>query len=318
MIAAILAVYTLLATTLLPRLLARAHWSDRAPRLAISLWLAACASAIASAALASVATAVPADTLGHELAGLIEACFAMLEEGFDAASIPAGSWPALAASSLIMARAGFCTAAVLFTAWRERRRHAGMLRLLGRYNGELGATVLEYGEPLAYCLPGRRPETVVTTAALGTLSPECLAAVLAHERAHIAGRHHLVLALADGLSRAFPRLPLFTGARDEVVRLVELRADDVAARRHPRVHIAAALVSLATGRAPAFALGAAGETALARVRRMLQPAVPLCGYERATGLAAVALLVAGPAAIALAPGLSALVAHHCHSLSVLG
>ncbi|TMR95756.1 M56 family metallopeptidase [Nonomuraea basaltis] len=317
MIAAVLAVYAVLATTLLPRLLVRARWSDRAPRLAISLWLAACASAIASAILAAVATAVPADTIGHGLASVIEACFAMLDSGFDPLAMPIGAWLALLAAALIVAWAASSVGAMLFTAWRERRRHAEMLRLLGRRDGALGAIVLEYDEPLVYCLPGRQAETVVTTAALRSLPPESVAAVLAHERAHLRGRHHLVLALADGLKRAFPGLPLFATAKKEIVRLVELRADDVAARHHPRIHIAAALVSLATGRAPAFTLGAGGETALARVRRMLHPAIPLCRREKFTGMAAVGVLLAGPAAVALFPGLSALVAHHCHNLFLL-
>jgi Zn-dependent protease with chaperone function len=317
MTAAVLAVYAVLATTLLPRLLVRARWADRAPRLAISLWLAACGSAIASAILAAVATAVPADTIGHGLAGVIEACFAMLGNRFDPATMPIGAWLALLAGTLIVARAAFGVAAVLCTAWRERRRHAEMLRILGRHDSELDAIVLDYDEPLVYCLPGRHPETVITTAALRSLTPEHLAAVLAHERAHLRGRHHLVLVLADGLHRAFPGLPLFTKAKQEVVRLIELRADDVAARHHPRLHIAAALVSLATGRTPAFTLGAGGETALTRIRRMLDPAVPLCRREKLAGMSAVGVLLAGPAAVALLPGLSALIAHHCHNLFLL-
>jgi Zn-dependent protease with chaperone function len=48
---------------------------------------------------------------------------------------------------------------------------------------------------LLYCVPGRLPTIVVTTGALAVLEPEQLAAVLAHERAHLAGRHHLLLAV---------------------------------------------------------------------------------------------------------------------------
>lgn len=317
MIAAILTVYAAVSTTLLPQLLIRASWSDRAPRLAICLWLAACGSAIASSILAAVATAVPADTIGHGLASVIEACFAMLHSGFDPATMSLGGWLALAAGGLIVAWAASGVGAVLLAASRERRRHAEMLRLLGRRDSELDAIVLEYDEPLVYCLPGRQGETVITTAALRSLTPEYVAAVLAHERAHLRGRHHLVLALAEGLKRAFPVLPLFVKAKTEVARLVELRADDVAACHHPRLHIAAALVSLATGRAPAFTLGAGGDTALARIRRMLHPAVPLCRREKLAGVVAVGVLLAGPAAVALTPGVAALVAHHCHNLFLL-
>lgn len=317
MIVFTLAAYAILATTFLPRLLGRAQWTDRAPRLAVSLWLAACASAIGSAILATVATVVPADLIGHSLAGLIEACFMMLDDGFDLAAVSVGAWIALAVGGLIAVRAAYGVGAALFIARRERDRHADMLRLLGRPDHDLDAIVLEYDEPLAYCLPGRRAKTVVTTAALCALTPEHLAAVLAHERAHLQGRHHLLLGLTEGLSRAFPGLPLFRRAEEEVARLIELRADDVAAANHPRVHIAAALVSLAASRPPGFALGAGGETALARVRRMLKPAAPLERREKLAGFSAVGVLLAGPAAVAVLPGLSALIAHHCHSLTLL-
>ncbi|MCG5215923.1 M56 family metallopeptidase, partial [Streptosporangium soli] len=204
--------------------------------------------------------------------------------------------------------------AVLIRARGERRRHAEALALLGRHDGRLGALVVDYEERMAYCLPGRNGQTVITTGALRSLAAEQVAAVLAHERAHLRGRHHLVLAGAETLTRAFPRVPLFERARTEIARLIELLADDVAARRHPRIHLAAALVSLATGRVPAFALGAGGATALTRVRRMLNPGAPLARRERLAGLLAVGVLLAGPATVAAAPGISAFLAHHCHSL----
>ncbi|MFC7641244.1 M56 family metallopeptidase [Streptosporangium lutulentum] len=191
-----------------------------------------------------------------------------------------------------------------------------MLNLLGRHDSELDAVVLDHDEAAAYCLPGRKGRAVITTAALRSLAPEQVAAVLAHERAHLRGRHHLVLATAEALCRAFPHLPLFARTRGEVVRLIELLADDVAARRHPRIHIAAALVRLATGRAPAFTLGAGGATALTRVRRMLSPAAPLRRRERLAGLAAVVFLLAGPVAVVAIPGLSSFLAHHCHNISI--
>ncbi len=67
-----------------------------------------------------------------------------------------------------------------------------------------------------------------------------LAAVLAHERAHQAGRHHLLLSLAAVPAAAFPRVPAFRMARDEVARLSELAADDAAAARSPRLTMAEA------------------------------------------------------------------------------
>ncbi|MGV9770621.1 M56 family metallopeptidase [Streptosporangium sp. NPDC003464] len=314
MAAVILVVYAVVAVVSLPRLLKRGEWAERAPRLAISVWLAACVSVIASVPLSALAAVIPADVIGHGLAEFFEVCAAMLSVEADLSFSGAGV--ALSGAALVVARVAYCGAAVLVRARRERRRHADMLTILGRHDGELGATVLDHDEAAAYCLPGRGGRTVITTAALRSLADEEVAAVLAHEQAHLRGRHHLVLTVTEAFARAFPRLPLFARAKGEVARLIELLADDIAARRHRRIHIASALVRLATGRAPAFALGAGGETALTRVRRMLNPAAPLGRRERLAGLAAVVLLLAGPVTVAVEPGLRSFLAHHCHSISI--
>lgn len=311
----VLALYTIVAAIWLPELGRRAaRWAERAPRLAIVLWQAAGVSVVASAVLAALAFAVPADVVGHGLAELFAICADMLSDG---SGLKWTSAVALAAAALLLARAAYCGAAVLLRAHVERREHAAMLGLLGRHDTDLGAVVIDYDERLAYCVPGRHAQMVITTGALHTLAPEQVTAVLEHERAHLRGRHHLVLAAAETLARAFPGVPLFERSRTEITRLIELLADDVAARRHPRAQIAAALVRLATGRAPAFTLGAGGETALTRVRRMLNPEAPLRRRERLTGLAAVAVLLGGPATVALVPGVSSFLAHHCHALFTL-
>ncbi|MFG1679305.1 M56 family metallopeptidase [Nonomuraea sp. NPDC049269] len=311
-VAVILALYAVFAAVVLPRVLGRVGWADRAPRLAIAMWQAASASVVASALLAAFAVAVPASVVGHGLAGLFEACAMLLNDG--ATLSTTSTRIGLTVGGLLLARLAYMGGAVLFGARRERRRHADALALLGRHDVDLGAMVVDYEQRLAYCLPGRNGHAVITTGALRSLAPEQVAAVLAHEQAHLNGHHHLVLAAADTLTRAFPRVPLFARARTEIIRLVELLADDVAARRHPRIHIAAALVQLATGKVPAFALGAGGATALARVRRMLGPQAPLDRRERLAGLLAVTLLLAGPVTLAMVPGVSAFLAHHCHSL----
>lgn len=317
MTSVVLAGYAVLAALLLPRLLRRMRWADRAPRLAISVWLAACVSAVASAVFAGLTVAIPADTVGHGLLQMFEMCAALLGDGTEVPAASLGFRLAVLASGLVAARAAYCVGAVLIKAGRERHRHAAALDILGRRDGDLGAVVVDFGEPLVYCVPGRNGKAVITTAALASLLPQHVAAVLAHERAHLRGRHHLVLAVAGGLARAFPRLPLFAAAREETVRLIELRADDVAAHRHPRAHIAAALVGLATGRVPAFALGAGGDNALTRVRRMLHPAAPLGRREKLMGKAMVGVLAMGPAVVAAIPGVGSFVAHHCHTLALL-
>ncbi|MGW4471300.1 M56 family metallopeptidase [Nonomuraea sp. NPDC004354] len=312
MTTAVLAVYAIVAAILLPRVVGRARWADRAPSLAIALWLAATTSVVASVLLAAFALAVPASMVGQSFAAVFDLCVALFGQQPGLTSTTTGI--ALLVAGALAVRITCCATAVQVRVRTERQHHAAMLRLLGERDRWRGAIVLDYDERLAYCLPGRPGEAVITTAALRALTPGQAEAVLAHERAHLHGRHHLLLAGAEALARSFPRIPLFERTRSEVARLLELLADDVAARRHPRILIATALVQLATGRAPDFALGAGGDTAVTRVRRMLTHQAPLTPRERLGGLLAVALLLTGPAAVALAPGFGDFLTHHCHEI----
>ena len=72
---------------------------------------------------------------------------------------------------------------------------------------------------------------MLTTGALAVLGPEQLTAVLAHERAHLDGRHHLLLTVTRSLATVAPAVPLFIRGTGSVACLAEMRADDVAARR---------------------------------------------------------------------------------------
>jgi Zn-dependent protease with chaperone function len=138
-----------------------------------------------------------------------------------------------------------------------------------------GVTVLDHPAPLAYCLPGRlgaRPGPIVlTTATLERLDPGQLAAVLAHEHAHQARRHHVLLLVAEALRVGLPWLPAARAAHGAVARLVELAADDATVHHHDRADIASALATLATAPAPTLGLGAAGSGTLERIRRLTGP-----------------------------------------------
>src|SRR5439155_5067377 len=124
--------------------------------------------------------------------------------------------------------------------------------------------------PAVYCLPGRR-RIVLTTGALTRLDDRELDAVLAHERAHLSGRHHIVIALAVALQRAFPLVRFFAIAARQVAYLVEIAADDAAVRRAPRLTVASALLAVATPGVPAGALGAGGSAAAQRIQRLINP-----------------------------------------------
>ncbi|MGZ4459430.1 MAG: M56 family metallopeptidase [Nocardioidaceae bacterium] len=118
--------------------------------------------------------------------------------------------------------------------------------------------VLDHPTPMAYCLPGHHSRVVVSAGARAVLAPAELAAVLAHERAHLRARHDLVLEAFTVLHEAFPRVVTGEAALREVRLLVEVLADRSARRRTGARPLVRALVALADGRAPDAALGAAG------------------------------------------------------------
>ncbi|MBN9003796.1 MAG: hypothetical protein J0H40_00155, partial [Rhizobiales bacterium] len=61
-------------------------------------------------------------------------------------------------------------------------------------------------------------------------SPAELDAVVAHERAHLRQKHHLLLDAFRSWKRSLPWFPIATRAQDAVALLLEMRADDTARR----------------------------------------------------------------------------------------
>lgn len=280
-----------------PALLLRSKWSDRAPRLGILTWQALSLSPVIAVVLAGMVLAIPAIPVTADVAAVLDACAQALSAGY------LGAWGAVAgslgaaAALVVIGRAGYCLVAVQVASWRERRRQLDALLRIGRRHVSWDALVVDHPAAAAYCVPGRRHQIVLTTAALRALDDRQLAAVLAHEQAHVQGRHDLVLGAAASLRRAFPRIRLFRDAERETMRLVEMLADDVAARSNERLTIATALVCLAEVAAPPAALNAGGATSLARVRRLVSPAQPLGVHRSALAVLTVVALLAAPVAV---------------------
>jgi Zn-dependent protease with chaperone function len=115
--------------------------------------------------------------------------------------------------------------------------------------GRARTVMLDDPRPAAYCVAGRPAAIVVTSGALAVLDPPQLAAVLAHEGAHLTHRHHTLATITRGLAAALPGVPLFTRGAAEVATLTEMAADDAAARTAGRPPLIAALIAIATGAA---------------------------------------------------------------------
>src|SRR5437016_3107248 len=167
-----------------------------------------------------------------------------------------------------------------------------------------GALVVDYPSAAAYCLPGLRSRSriVVSVGAIELLGRGELAAVLAHERAHLRERHDLVLLPFTALRRAFPRSATCTGAHRAVALLIEMLADDRSLHGRPARELVSALVRFGTAGtcpAPAGALAAAEGEVAARVTRLLQPVRPLPAVAVMAVCLAAALLVAAPVTLLL-------------------
>jgi Zn-dependent protease with chaperone function len=298
--------YAVLLLTAGAAALARARWPDRAPRLGVAAWLALTSSAVVSVILGGAALVVPTVQVSADLSALLAACVMALRAGY---AHPGGAAMAAAGAILglaVITRVTWCIAGTLTRAGLARRRHRRTLALTGRRDGRAGAVLVDHHQAAAWCLPGAGRPVMLTTAAAAALDEVQLAAVLAHERAHQQGHHHLLVSLAGSLAAAFPRVRAFRQGHEQVARLVELAADDAAAAEFPRLKIAEALLTLAAP-APAAvaALAAGGSATAARIRRLIAAPAPIGRTRAAAGLATVAALAAiplvllgGPAAIA--------------------
>lgn len=303
--------YAVLAGTFGASVLRRTHWAERAPRLGIVAWQALSGSLVASVVLAGLSLALPVSLVTSDLAGLLDTCVMLLRAQYSTPGGAVVSTVGLLASLVVLGRVAKCSVGSWRTARAGRVRQLTQLSLIARPDDEPDVVVLDHASCAAYCIPGRAGRIVITTAAQDALDPEQLSAVVAHERAHLRGRHHLAIQCAVSLRAAFPFVPAFRHAEDQVARLTEMAADDAAAHTVDRLTLATALVRLAEGSTPAGALGAGGSTALVRVRRLVDPAAPLNPLRRLATLVGVALLVMTPLVVAASPALAVVSAGYC-------
>ena len=129
------------------------------------------------------------------------------------------------------------------------------------------------------------------------LSGRHLEAVLAHERAHLSGRHHLLLTFASALRDRVSAAGFFAIAVRQIGDLVEVAADDAAIRREHRLTLAGALLAVATAQVPAGALAPGGPTAAQRIRRLVDPAAQPSPAGAHTTLAATSTLAVASRAV---------------------
>jgi Zn-dependent protease with chaperone function len=291
----------------------RASWPRRSPAAAILLWQALSLAAGLAAVGALLAVGVSGE--GNRPTGVLSGLGRLASRLVSGRLLDPHASPlvtvvratALAAGLALLTMLCLMLVLAFAEAIGARRRQRELLALLAHGDPKApGALVVDYPAAAAYCLPGIRSKIVVSVGTLDLLAPAELAAVLAHERAHLRARHDLVLIPFTSLRRAFPRSRVITQAHRTVALLVEMMADDRALRVRGLLarELATALLRFGTaGTActPAGALAAAEGELTARVNRLLTPPPPLPRPLQAGVVLAAVLLVTVPLLLLVLP-----------------
>lgn len=278
-----LVVGALVVAWLAPALLERAVGRVRDPLAVLLAWWGSLAAVLVTFAAGMVLLLAPVDSVEDWAGHLAHHCWLALRHG----RLPAqddllGAAGVVAVTSLA-ARCGV----VAMRQWRaqreSRRAHQDLVTLLGETLTPEREPVLRvpHHAPLAYSVGGRRGLLVVSAGVL-RLPPAQRAAVLCHERAHLRGRHHLIVTLAEVLAAAAPWVPLTRRAPRAMRLLVELCADAAAVRACGVPAVRAALIALNGAPHPAHALPMAGGDIPTRLHR-LQAGTP--GYPTSARVA---------------------------------
>jgi Zn-dependent protease with chaperone function len=302
--------YAILLGVVGPRWWRRQGWAVGSPRTALTVLLTGQASAGMALILGGLCLVVPASTVSRGVSFALSACVIRLREVY---AVPGGSLTEAAGAGLAAAALGhlmYSSVVVAFQDALTRRRHREKVLVLGRRDPR-GMFVLVDDRPAIYCVPGgRRACIVATTAALDSLNAEELQAALAHERAHLHGRHHLLVAIARVMDRLLAPLG-FTKSEPQVRQLTEMLADDVAGTRHDGRVVAEALVALAQEPTPAVGFGMAGGAE--RVARLVAPSAPLSRWRAVSIAASAVALVLLPVALAVTPAMAVRVVGPVHT-----
>jgi hypothetical protein len=249
---------------LLGKLAARVH-----PRTAIAWWLLT-AAGVATASVAGVLLLVlPGHGPADAVIRLLHDCWAAV--GHD--DLPALDPIAGTAAGLVLAVATGWLAVTWLARRRRRsvlhRRHLTALRLAGARDTRPVPTLwLPDERPIAYSLGGRRSLVVASDGLAARLTERELGAVLAHERAHVLGRHHLLTGCSEVLGRTLRFVPLMRELPGATRLLVELAADQAAAAQCGREPLRSALVSIRAVDGPRRALAMAGGDTAIRLSRL--------------------------------------------------
>jgi Zn-dependent protease with chaperone function len=234
--AALLLELYLLVTVIAPMILARTSWISRRPALVLAAWHTSLLTAMISLILALgilIADGVETQVAPHIVADE--------HNWFDPITSTILAWGATAVLGVL-----------IFRMVTESRRIVGEQRTRGEYLSHLLAAsrpaaacgmpirLVETQAPLAAALPSARA-MLVSVGTRKFLDDDHLRAVLEHESAHLRLHHATAVTAARISQSVIPTLPATARLSQATSIVVELIADDAAARRCGRDRVADAL-----------------------------------------------------------------------------
>jgi Zn-dependent protease with chaperone function len=295
----------------LPWVFIRLAATATAPGVLIAGWVLSVVGVLAAGASGIVVLLLPSHGIPQEVAAAISQCWSSMRHGGTPRAEKLSGL--LGVLVVLGVAARFAVIANLLARRRrqDRQERLAVLRMAGRIEpGEPAILWLAHDWPLAFSLPGRPGYVVATDGLRRHLTEIQERAVLEHERAHLRGRHHLLLSFLDVLAAGLGLLPLLRAAPGAVRELIELAADDAAARRFGADVLYAALCRVTHGHRPDSALAFGRDVIDARLDRLaartsLRPIWQRCGA--ACGFAGAAVILPFLAATAIFAAIAALV-----------
>lgn len=235
-----------------PRLLGAGTWQVRRPRLALRLW----SGTLVTGVVALAAIPVLLVRASRDLTPFADMPGVAIHRSV---VVPALAWVGLA---LAGALAGLVAGTAEDRREGGRRALAPLRRLadaavplaavapraaehVARLPDGADVMVVDGAHPSAVALPGGPGRVVISRGLVALLEPDELAAVVAHERAHLRGRHHLLAGTAELHAACLPGAPGGLAHRRATRLLVELIADDAAVAACGSAVVARALRALA-------------------------------------------------------------------------
>ncbi|HIY86195.1 MAG TPA: M56 family metallopeptidase [Candidatus Yaniella excrementavium] len=317
----LLACLAILLAWPVPLWLQKAKWPSRAPRAALILWQAIGISG--GLALVTAPLTWGLQPFGNGILSASIELWHVMQAGSIDAVFADDRWAPLGLAAVTLGCIIFGHLALVlihttYTTFSQRKKHREFVEVLSASLGDhdhqlvdaarpaINTRVLPVEHPLAYCLPAMsQPLTVVSRGLLDELSAKQLAAVLAHESAHLTQRHDLLRLAFQAWHKAAPWFPATRAAINEVTELTEIMADDAALSDHDHSDLKAALAhTLADPAADTVHSRSGAEsqyTAVAtrRLRCLIAPDTPLDSCRVSLVILSAGLLITVPAAVSL-------------------